>query len=877
MDDGQERDQIREKLEAALAGKYAIERPLGEGGMAFVYLARDVKHEREVAIKVLKPELAASLGAERFLREIQITARLQHPNVLPLYDSGAADGVLYYVMPFVVGESLSDQIEREQQLSIHDAVQITREVAEALAYAHSYGLIHRDIKPDNVMMSNGHAIVADFGIARAMSEAGADKLTQTGMAVGTPAYMSPEQAAGEANVDGRADIYSLGCMFYEMLVGQVPFTGPNALAVMARHSMDNVTPPSIMRPTVPPEIEDIIFRSMEKLPADRYRTAHEMVEALKAVERGEVSLPAARASQMGMRQSQIGLRQSQAMRASRVGMRQSQMGLEAMDLDVGPRPRRWGLIAGIGAVAVAALGAAGWLAFGRGGASALDAGGLDPKAVAVLYLEDASADGSLGHVTDGITEGLIDQLGSVQDLRVISKNGVAAWRGSTVPYDSIGRALQAGSIVVGSVGSRGNNLDVSVRLVDGNTGADLGRGSSAAFQMPAGDLLAARDSAIGLVAELLRQRIGNQVRLRETQAGTRSTQAWTLAQRGVRAHAAAADAPDSARAFALLGEADSLLRLAAGADAGWSEPVIQRGWVALARAQRERGRAAGPAYDSAIALAETVLQREPRNLTALELRGTARLRYYEATITDNQAAWRRLLDGAKEDLEAVVTANPNVASAQLTLSVLYYHFDDVRSALLAAQRAYERDYYLERVDEVIDRVFFGSLDLGDFGTADRWCMRGAARFPEDPRFVICQLFIQVTPEFAPDAARGWQLVARVDTLVRPPVDTLRAAFTRAQARVLMGGVLARAGLADSAQAVWTRTRAQRTSAVDPGRVLSALEAYTRTLAGDRDEAIDLLKQAVLANPGHDFANTAGRYWWWNELRQHPRWREISGR
>ncbi|HET7039474.1 MAG TPA: serine/threonine-protein kinase, partial [Gemmatimonadales bacterium] len=358
----QNRDQIREKLEAALAGTYAIERALGEGGMAFVYLANDVKHGRAVAIKVLKPELAASLGAERFLREIQITAKLQHPHILPLYDSGAADGMLYYVMPFVLGEALSDTLAREKQLSIPDAVQITREVAEALAHAHSFGLVHRDIKPDNVMMSNGHAVVADFGIARAMTEAGADKLTQTGMAVGTPAYMSPEQAAGDSEVDGRADIYSLGCVFYELLVGQVPFTGPNAMAIMARHVMDTVTAPSIMRPTIPPEIEDIVFKALEKLPADRYRTAQEMVDALKAIERGEVSAPVARVSQMGMRQSQMGMRGSRVdMRTSRMGLRASQMGVDGVPLDELPARRRWPLLAGVGGVAMAVIAVAGWL------------------------------------------------------------------------------------------------------------------------------------------------------------------------------------------------------------------------------------------------------------------------------------------------------------------------------------------------------------------------------------------------------------------------------------------------------------------------------------------------------------------------------------
>ena len=868
--ENQDRDQIRERLEAAIASSYAIERGLGEGGMAFVYLANDVKHGRQVAIKVLKPELAASLGAERFLREIQITAKLQHPNILPLYDSGAIDGLLYYVMPFVMGESLSDQIAREKQLSIHDAVQITREVAEALAHAHSYGLVHRDIKPDNVMMSNGHAIVADFGIARAMSEAGADKLTSTGMAVGTPAYMSPEQAAGDSDVDGRSDIYSLGCLFYELLVGQVPFTGPNAVAIMARHAMDSITAPSIMRQSIPPEVEDIIFKAMEKLPADRYRTAHEMVEALKAVERGEVSMSTARASQLGMRQSQLGMRGSQMdLRTSRMGLRQSQLGLDAVDVPAG---RRWPLVAAIGAGAAVVLAVTGWLMFSGGQTRALTGGGLDARDVAVLYFDDVSNDASLGHVADGITDGLIEQLSRVEGLRLVSRNGVAPFRDASLPYDSIGRALKVGSIVLGSVGTSGGDLTVSARLVDGNSGADLGVGGRASFRLPASDPLAARDSVVGLVAGLLRRRIGQDVRTRETQAETRSVPAWTLLQRAVRARAEAA-AGTAEAAAARLTEADSLLRLAAAADPEWPEPLIQRGWVALDRARRTRGRAAAPHYDEAIARAGEALAASPGNARALELRGTTRFRYYEAKLTDNPTAWERLKTGAREDLEAAVGADRSLASAYLTLSVLYYAFDDVGSALLAAQSAYQADMYLERAEDVIDRIFWGSLDRGDFGTAENWCMRGAGRFPQDPRFVTCQLFILVTPEFSHDVPRGWRLVARLDTLkARTPEET---AFTRAQARVLMGGVLARAGLTDSARRVWQRTRREATGDVDPGRVLPALEAYTRTLADDWDEAIDLLKRAVAANPDHDFAGAQGQYWWWDRLREHPRWREIK--
>ena len=245
---------LLERLRTALGERYAIDRLVGEGGMATVYRAKDLKHERTVAIKVLREELSVSLGADRFLREIRVVANLQHPNILGLYDSGAAEGLLFYVMPFVEGESLRDRLKKEQQLPLHDALQITREAAEALQFAHEHGVIHRDIKPENILMQGGHAMVADFGIARAVSEAGGDKLTQTGMAIGTPHYMSPEQALGSEHVDARSDVYSLGCVLYEVLIGQPPFTGPNSMAIMARHSMEVVPSLQVVRASVPDEV-----------------------------------------------------------------------------------------------------------------------------------------------------------------------------------------------------------------------------------------------------------------------------------------------------------------------------------------------------------------------------------------------------------------------------------------------------------------------------------------------------------------------------------------------------------------------------------------------------------------------------------------------
>lgn len=271
----------------ALAGRYEIERELGAGGMAVVYLARDLKHDRLVALKILRPEIALGLGAERFVREIRVAAQLQHPHILPLFDSGEAGGVLYYVTPYVEGESLQELLRRERQLPVPEALAITRQVAGALAYAHSRGIVHRDIKPGNILLEGGEAIVADFGIALALSAAGGgERVTQSGLALGTPAYMSPEQASGSGTVDRRSDIYSLGCVLYEMLAGEPPFSSPTPQAVVARQLRDTPPPLSALRATIPAVVEDAVSRALAKVPADRFTTAAQFVEALDAIEAG---------------------------------------------------------------------------------------------------------------------------------------------------------------------------------------------------------------------------------------------------------------------------------------------------------------------------------------------------------------------------------------------------------------------------------------------------------------------------------------------------------------------------------------------------------------------------------------------------------------
>jgi eukaryotic-like serine/threonine-protein kinase len=296
---------LLDRLKTALADRYAVQHELGRGGMATVYLAEDLKHHRPVALKVLRPELAAALGPERFLREIELAAKLTHPHIVPLYDSGVIGGwgdggidsagqlpslypssplslkLLYYVMPYVEGESLRDRLTREKQLPVDDALQISREVADALSYAHARGVIHRDIKPENILLESGHAVVADFGIARAVDEAGGERLTGTGLSLGTPAYMSPEQAAGSRDLDGRSDLYALGCVLYEMLAGQPPFPGPTVDRMVHQHLTVEPTPITSLRPAVPAAVAAALARALAKTPADRFNPVAQFAEALR--------------------------------------------------------------------------------------------------------------------------------------------------------------------------------------------------------------------------------------------------------------------------------------------------------------------------------------------------------------------------------------------------------------------------------------------------------------------------------------------------------------------------------------------------------------------------------------------------------------------
>jgi serine/threonine-protein kinase len=679
------------------------------------------------------------------------------------------------------------------------------------------------------MLSGGHAIVTDFGIARAVSAAGGDKLTQTGIAIGTPAYMPPEQASGMGQVDRRSDIYSLACVLYETLAGQPPFTGPTAQAIMARHSLDAVPRLKIVRDAIPDDLEVVIERALEKVPADRFQTSGEFAKALTTASTGRVSrITAAR----------------RPTRMSRIWR--------------GPIP------AALGVVLIAAIA---WALFGRrgsGGGSRADLGGLDRNRVAVLYFNDESHDSSLGYLADGLTEALIDQLHGIRALDVVSRSGVAPFRGRDISRDSVARALAAGTLVEGDVENLGNRVRVTVRLVDGQSGADIRRQS---FELPAGAQLAMRDSLARQAALFLRERLGDEIRLREERSATTSEAAWTLVQRAERTRKEG-EADTSGAAYA---QADSLLAAAERADPQWAEPTLQRGQLTLRRARQTfRDKPTSARWvNVGLGHAAKVLAGDPNQARGLELRGSLRYIGWFLNTQPNPAARAALLDSAQADLEAAVRADARLASAHAALSSLLYQRKEVVSAVLEARQAYDNDAYLRDAEAILDRLFWGTYDIAQFGEAQRWCAEGARRYPGSWRFTECQLWLMTIPNADLDIDRAWSLARQADGLT----PAAQVPFRSRMRQIVVASVIGKAGRHDSAIAVLGRARTDDPK-IDPTQDLLGYEAVMRALIGDADTAITILQRYVATHPDHSFRRDGMLHWWWRDLEGRPGFQAV---
>ena len=459
-----------DSLRGGLAGRYKIEGELGRGGMALVFRARDLRHDRLVALKIVRPELASVVGRERFLREIQLAAKLQHANIVPVHDSGEARGALYYVMPYVEGESLRARLDREGRLPIDDALAIARDVASALGYAHERGIVHRDIKPANILLSGGHALVADFGIARAFG-AGADaRLTETGLAIGTPAYMSPEQATGNPELDARTDVYALGCVLYEMLAGETPYTGPSAQAIFAKRFIESIPHVSTLRETVPWALERAVTRALATTPVDRFQSAAEFAAALTP-EALSAKIP------------------REAI-ASAIG-----------GFGRGRRRMRWALAA-LGTVIVAGAAAAWALRHSPTARAAARIAAPDARRLVVAVFANKTGDPSLDPLgdiaADYLARGLAEtELVEVIDARAEQSSDSAAHSRGVAGARALARTLGAGNVVWGAYYLQGDSLQFQAQLADAATGELLGAALPAVGSV--------RDRTQGV--ELLRQRV----------------------------------------------------------------------------------------------------------------------------------------------------------------------------------------------------------------------------------------------------------------------------------------------------------------------------------------------------------------------------------
>jgi len=437
--------------------------------MATVYLAHDLRHDRDVAIKVLRPELAQALGAERFLAEVKITAGLDHPHILTLIDSGAVDGTLFYVMPFVRGESLRARLARDKQLGIEEALTIARQIAAALDYAHRHGVIHRDIKPANILLHEGEAILADFGIALAVTEAGGDRLTGTGFSLGTPNYMSPEQAAGERTLDARSDVFALGAVTYEMLAGEPPFTGPSAQAIIAKVMTERATSLRVLRDTVPAGVDSAVLRALAKAPIDRFATARDYAEALSS---GAAAPPAA-----------------------------------------APHARQGKWRGVTVAVVIAVVAMVGAYLFTRRGSSSGTGPDAPIRSIAVLPLDNYSADSTQAYFAEGMTDELTSDLATISQLRVTSRGSAMQFTGSKrPPTPEIARALNVDAVVEGSVTRVGDRVRINAQLIDARVDKHLW---AQTFERSSSDVLALQAELASAIASAINVQLtpGEQSRL----------------------------------------------------------------------------------------------------------------------------------------------------------------------------------------------------------------------------------------------------------------------------------------------------------------------------------------------------------------------------
>jgi serine/threonine protein kinase/tetratricopeptide (TPR) repeat protein len=803
-----------ESLSGLFAGRYAIEREIGRGATAIVYLARDAETGRMVALKVLRDALLESRSVVHFLREIEHQQGLTHESVVPVLDSGEADGRPFIVLPYMDGGTLRTRLLRERQLYYADVIAIGTAVCEALAHAHTRGIVHRDVKPENILFAGGRAYLSDFGIARALERVAGDATTSTGIIRGTPAYVSPEQAGGLVEYDGRTDVYSLGCVLYEMIAGVQPFVGPTPQSVISQRLSYRPTPVSQFRETVPVDLEAVVSRSMMVTPADRYQSAAEMLEALRSA------------------------------------------GTEPSDPTLRTRVKdgsRWKIVA----LAVTTLAATAALVISLWpdppAPGVIPEG--DARRIAVLYMNSMTPDVLPEYVADGITEDLIDQLGAVNELHVISPDGVRPFRNDSVSLARIKNTLKVGTIVSGSIRRSGNMLRLSVRLTDAATQRQV---DSNTLEAPWTELFDLQDRLAGQVEVWLRQRLGDQISFRANRAATSSLSSWEavqLASREVRRAVQAAATRGDTSSVHLFLAADSMYKRASEFDPQWTLPLVRRGNLALlalaARSPVPPNGADTARYQTmpvpersrlwverAREMATLALARNPNDPHALALLGQADLSLASATPDRRDS----LLASAERSLRTALEERPDNAPTWSALAELLVQRGRYGDAATAAGNAIEADPWFE-VRRVLGIAFSASLAAEQFEDARKWCRQGLSYYPGDARFIECNLRILGSSSRSRSAIPGaWAEVAKIEA-----ADSLRRLdATWGYRRLMVAAILARSGLHDSARAVMAAAMGQQPAMAR--QASRPAEAYLHLLLGDQDAAVQILSDYLHAMP-----------------------------
>jgi serine/threonine-protein kinase len=687
------------------------------------------------------------------------------------------------------------------------------------------------VKPENVLFSSGQACLADFGIARAIERAAGESTTETGVARGTPMYMSPEQAAADRIVDGRSDVYSLGCVFYEMLAGEAPFTGPTTQAIIARHMYEQPRELRIVRPSLPESIQFVVEKALAKAAADRYQTAAAFADAL-------LHPPTRRAGR------------------SRTMLR------------TGSR------IAAVVVLLVTAVAVARLVGVFRRAPTAANT--ADPRRIAVLDFEDQSPSHNAAHIASGLTVGLIHELSGIPAIQVLSRNSAKAFREQALPFDSMVAALRIGSLVEGSLQRSNDRLRLTVHLVDATTKTQL---ESAAIERPLGELFMLEDDLAHQVALLLRHRIGIELRVRQTAAGTKDQRARESAFLADKLRDDAAsllatrDTADATTALALLNRADSVLMSAEIADHGWITPTINRGWVALELARHQNGPVRERAFSRAIEHADRALARSAQSASALELRGT--VQYWQAALLDlADKEFNDRLTRSEADLRRALSLDTLLATAWGTLSLVRVARGEVTEAERAASAAFYMDAYLKDAPAVLFALYDANLMKGTLNESWKWCDVGSRDYPRDPRFIECKLTLLAEDESRrPDPKLAWSLVARGNQLDPPS----RAATTGREYhpiyRSMMAAIVsARAGQTDSARAVARRARAGVENLRGLRTDLEYDDAYLSLVLGQRSEAIRLLSDYLTARPS--LRGLVARHARWRRLESDSAFRRL---